>query len=758
MRNTAALRHIVVGTVAALVPWTPPARADEAFFERKIRPVLAGTCFRCHGGERVAGKLRVDSRATLLEGGASGPAIVPGEPDRSRIVRALCHADGVAAMPPGKRLADTVVQDFTTWIRGGAEWPKETAAGGFRSRLHWAFQPIRVIAHPADLNHHTASPIDRFLAVKQREHGLTPVGPADRRTLVRRMTFDLTGLPPSPEDIEAFVNDTRPDAYDRLVERLLASPAYGEKWARHWLDLVRYADTAGETADFPVPDAWRYRYYVIRAFNHDLPYDRFLHEQLAGDILARQVKGLSRERHTDLIVATGYLATSRRFGYDIVKDHFLTLEDTIDVLGKSLLGLTIGCARCHDHKYDPISSADYYALYGIFDSTRFPFSGCEKDRVPRDFVPLVPPDELAARLRTFDDKTLPKDQAKKKLEDYLHTLPTAYAVAEGKPHDVPIHRRGDPDAPGKVVPRRNLDLLGGERVPSSAGSGRLELARWLTDGKNPLTARVMINRIWQHHFGAGLVTTPSDFGTRGSPPSHPELLDWLASRFVASGWSIKTMHRLIVHSEAYRRDSRASQQLLDADPANVYLSRFSRRRLSAEEIRDAVLAVSGDLDRTTAGPHPFPPAASWRFTQHAPFQAVYDHQRRSIYLMTQRIRRHPFLGLFDGPDGYSSTAQRHATTVPTQALFFLNDPFIHTRAASLAGRLASLPDDTSRHERLAQLLFGRSATAEEQALSAKFREEYGGKARAPIDAEHERASWAAWVRVMMASNEFLYVD
>ncbi len=751
------------------------ARGDEAFFERKIRPVLAGTCFRCHGGERVAGKLRVDSRDSLLKGGTSGPAIVPGAPERSLLIRALRHEDGVESMPPGKHLDKSVVADFTAWIRGGADWPK--TAAGFRSRLHWAFQPVRAVEPSADPHRRWDSPIDRFLAVKHREHGLTPAGPADRRTLIRRLTFDLIGLPPAPEEIDAFVNDRRPDAYDRLVEHLLASPAFGEKWGRHWLDLVRYADTAGETADFPVPDAWRYRDYVIRAFNGDKPYQRFLQEQLAGDVLARpsvaDASGSSRERHDELIVATGYLAIARRFGYDITKDHFLTLEDTIDVLGKSVLGLTIGCARCHDHKYDPISSDDYYALYGIFDSTRFPFSGCEKDRAPRDLVPL--------------------DHSKRGL--------AAYAVIEGKPHDVRKHLRGDPDMPGELVARRNLELLGGQRVPASAGSGRLELARWLTDAKNPLTARVMVNRIWQHHFGAGLVITPSDFGTRGSPPSHPELLDWLAGRFIASGWSIKAMHRLIVHSEAYRRDSRAEQRLIDADPANVYLARFSRRRLSAEEIRDAVLAVSGDLDRSSAGPHPFPQAASWRFTQHAPFQAVYDHQRRSVYLMTQRIRRHPFLALFDGPDGISSTAHRHTTTVPTQALFFLNDPFIHARAASLAGRLASLPDDRARQERLGRLLFGRSATPAEQELSVRFRDTYGEETPPPqppapnrrggsqdvflphsasgrgpgggvlrflplsasgrgpgggVPDAHQR--WAAWVRVMLSCNEFLYVD
>jgi hypothetical protein len=961
------------------------SRGDEAFFERKIRPVLAGTCFRCHGGERVAGKLRVDSLAALLKGGGSGPALVPGAPDKSLLVRALRHADDVVAMPPGKRLPDAVVNDFAEWIRSGASWPKAATTAGFLSKKHWAFQPLRAIDPPADPARAWLSPIDRFLAVKFREAKLKPLGRADRRTLIRRVTYDLTGLPPTPEEVDAFIGDTRPDAYARVVERLLASPSYGEKWGRHWLDLVRYADTAGETADFPVPEAWRYRDYVVRAFNEDVPYDRFLKEQLAGDILGRRESGLSRQQYADRVVATGYLAIARRFGFDSIKDHFLTLEDTIDVFGKSMLGLTVGCARCHDHKYDPITSDDYYALYGIFDSAKFPFAGCEKDRTPRDLVPLVSPDEIAAVIRKLDeevhqretemekpneeiraaagkpawltvtgdipnggaqgfaegkgaaglgtikvrkgdflqltilpkanhgadstlieweiseqggrrrvwnltrevlaalqegkriavgwhfldvsgtpailttfvpdamkkkglhvwrgpadtpsvfanttDKLIPfltvklpakavaahpgprggvaiawespfdgvvavkgrvqdidpsggdgiawtlthrpgygaslalvrraataRNEAKQKQQEYPRSLPGAYAVSEGKAHDARMHKRGDPATLGKTVPRRFLEVLGGQRVPAGAGSGRLELANWLVDVKNPLTARVMVNRIWQHHFGHGIVRTPSDFGTRGSPPSHPELLDWLATRFIQSGWSIKALHRLIVHSEAYQRKSEETERLQGSDPGNVYLARFSRRRLSAEEIRDSVLLVSGTLDRTPAGAHPFPPARTWGFTQHAPFQAVYDHDRRSIYLMTQRIKRHPFLGLFDGADASSSTAERHTTTVATQALFFLNDPFIHARARSLADRLMALPDERSRQERLARVLFGRSATATEQALSERFRAGYAKSLAGGNDADRARGAWSAWVRVMLASNEFLHVD
>jgi hypothetical protein len=566
------------------------------------------------------------------------------------------------------------------------------------------------------------TPVDRFVLAALEGHGMSPSPPADRRTLLRRVTFDLTGLPPSPLEIEAFLNDSSPDAYEKVVERLLGSPHYGERWGRHWLDVARYADTAGETADFPAPHAWRYRNYVIEAFNRDKPYDQFVREQIAGDVLARQLPpGAPKERQAELITATGYLAIARRFGYDIAQDHYLTLEDTIDVLGKSILGLTVGCARCHDHKYDPVSQADYYALYGIFDSTRYPFSGCEKDKRPRDLVPLAP---SAAR-------------------------ELAYAVAEGKPHNARLHRRGDPQNQGEEVPRRFLQFLGGQAVPPDGGSGRLALAGWLTDPSNPLTARVIVNRVWQHHFGAGLVKTPSDFGTRGSPPSHPELLDYLVTRFVAEGWSIKKLHRLLLLSATYGQSSHTDPTRVAADPENTWLGRFPRRRLSAEEIRDAILAVSGTLDRTPGGPHPFPPEAGWSFTQHNPFTAVYDHDRRSVYLMTQRLRRHPFLALFDGADPNGSTGRRDTTTIPTQALFFLNDPFVHARSAALAERLLPLPGDEVRLDRVYRLCLGRPPSEPEQRAAARFLAGYGAG---------PKETWAAWVRVLMGSNEFLYVD
>ncbi|HEX7899934.1 MAG TPA: PSD1 and planctomycete cytochrome C domain-containing protein [Planctomycetota bacterium] len=655
---------------------------DAELFEKKIRPVLHARCVACHGPEKQKAGLRVDSRSALLGGGDSGPALVPGAADRSLLMKALRQGE----MPPpksGPRLGDDVLRDLEAWINAGAPYP-----GGAEPppKKHWAFEPLSDPPVPAG-----GHPVDAFLALAKA------APPADRRTLIRRATYDLTGLPPSAEDVDAFLAG---GDFAKVVDRLLASPAYGEKWGRKWLDLVRYADTAGENSDFPAPHAWRYRNYVIGAFNRDLPYDQFVREQVAGDLLP--------EPSAEQITATGYLAIARRFGHDTDKDMHLTHEDVIDTLGKSILGLTLGCARCHNHKYDPVTARDYYALYGIFASTRFPFPGCEAKQAPRDLVPLRPGE-------------------------------VAYAVAEGKPADARFHARGEPEQLGDAVPRRNLEILGGEILADPGKSGRLELARWLTAPKNPLTARVLVNRVWLGHFGRGLVATPSDFGTRGAPPTHPALLDYLARRFIDAGWSVKALHRLILESAAYQRASEG-----DVD---VPYARFARRRLDAEEIRDALLAAGGELDLSPGAGHPFPPEP-WKFTQHAPFKAVYESKRRSVYLMTQRIQRHPFLALFDGPDTNASTARRDTSTVPTQALYFLNDPFFHARSEGLARRLLALP----AAERVAaahRACFQRPPAAAEEASARAFLAAYG----AP-----EPAAWSAYARTLLGSNEFLYLD
>jgi hypothetical protein len=665
--------------LALLAALALAAPDDAELFEKKIRPALVASCLPCHGPDKAKAGLRLDSRGALLRGGDSGPAVKVGDPEGSLLLKAIRQTDPDLAMPPkkaGRKLPDDLIRDVESWIRGGAVYPGAAEATSAR---HWAFEPVVDPGGRLDALQPTAGPF------------------ADKRTLIRRVTYDLTGLPPTAEEVEAFLADPSPDAFDRVIERLLASSAYGEKWGRKWLDLVRYADTAGENSDYPAPFAWRYRNWVLQSFNRDLPYDQFLREQIAGDLLEHPTK--------DQIIATGYLAVARRFGHDTDKDMHLTYEDVIDTLGKSVLGLTIGCARCHNHKYDPVTTRDYYALYGIFASTRFPFPGCEAKQKPHDLVALPGTGELA------------------------------YAVAEGKPEDARFQNRGDPTMPGDAVPRRNLDLLGGQRILDSAASGRLDLARWLTDAKNPLTARVMANRVWQGHFGRGLVATPSDFGTRGAPPTNPRLLDYLAARFVESGWSVKALHRLILKSDAYRR------------------TEFPRRRLEAEEIRDALLAASGELDLSPGEGHPFPPEKDWKFTQHAPFKAVYESKRRSVYLMTQRIQRHPFLALFDGPDTNASTGRRDTSTVPTQALYFLNDPFFHARAEALAKHLLGLPAE-ERVDAAHRICFQRPATERERAAAAPFLEAY----RAGPPAQSELSAWSAYARTLLGSNEFLTVD
>jgi cytochrome c553 len=721
---------------------------DLEHFEKKVRPVLVASCIPCHGPEKVKGGLRLDSRAALLKGGDSGAVFVAGHPEQSLLLKAVRQTDPDLVMPPkktAKKLPAAAIDDLAAWIKAGAPYPADAAASTTR---HWAFEPIKTAG--------TQTSVDAFFT----NHAPA----ADRRTLIRRATYDLTGLPPTRDEVERFVAEDSPDAFAKLVDRLLDSPAYGEKWGRKWLDLVRYADTAGENSDHPAPHAWRYRNYVIDAFNRDKPYDQFLREQIAGDLLA---KGAPPDRAAELITATGYLAVARRFGHDTDKDMHLTYEDIIDTMGKSLLGLTLGCARCHNHKYDPVTTRDYYALFGILASTRFPFPGCEPVQKPRDLVALAPTPEVAAlrqELATLDaelkravaeiaklyrpgpgdPKTLAEryKAARKRRDDAAKRVPPpefAYAVAEGKPADVPIQLRGEPDQPGEKVPRRNLDLLGGRPIADPKSSGRLDLAAWLTDPANPLPARVMVNRIWQGHFGKGIVETPSDFGTRGAKPADPELLDFLARRFRDGGWSVKAMHRLIMVSAWYQRASESTPVVSTTGAGIDRGAWFPRRRLDAEEIRDSLLAVSGELDRSPGRGHPFPSEDKWNYTQHNPFKAVYDSNKRSVYLMTQRIARHPFLALFDGPDTNASTSRRDVSTVPTQALYFMNDPFFHARAAAVAKNLPAERRVDAAH----RLIFQRPATESELRAAEPF-----------IAA----ASWEAYVRVLLASNEFIYVD
>ena len=972
--------------------------ADFSHFEAKVRPLLVAHCLQCHAGEKTSGGLALDSREGWQKGGDSGPAILPGEPEASLLLKAIRGVEGVSSMPPEEdhngqplpRLSAGEIAVLVEWIEAGAPDPRSVGAkiGGMsreEAQHWWAFQPFTPVTPPAGADGPAIhNEIDRFLQARLDAAGIAPASPADRRTLIRRATYDLTGLPPAPEEVEAFLADPAPDraAFRAVVERLLASPQYGVQWGRHWLDVVRYADTAGENTDRPLPHAWRYRNWVYDAFNRDLPWGEFLRLQIAGDMLRAGADDAARR---DGLIATGYLAIARRFGHDIDKDVHLMHEDLIDNLGKNLLGLTTGCARCHDHKYDPVSAEDYYALYGILDGSKFPFPGCEAKGQPRDMVPLLSPAEteaalapwkaavatrdaaiaarneagkrvqlkawLADQARAFQaanvgeassvpvaaeggaahalelkkgeaiqltvspngnhgaDTTLvdlqvecassadaalvgrrwttkdlataalpanplvddsgaawcfvepgaaegPAFLAQRKegvegkpelvswvrgelpsafantspnpvkawtelpgLSFFVHpaqdrpvaiawvcpadgrylvsgavadghpaaldgvsftlaqvnaaeyggalvalgkleaeplpavppqpALPVAYAVVEGEPHDAPFQQRGDPEKPGAAVPRRWLDILGGEPVAADGGSGRRQLADWIAG--SPLATRVIVNRLWQWHFGAGIVRTPNDFGSRGEAPTHPELLEWLAARFEADGGSLKAFHRLVMDSAAYQRSGTApgGADSIERDADNKLLGRIIPRRLTAEEIRDSLLVAAGTLDPTPAEGHPFPPESTWGFSQHAPFVAVYDSPRRSGYLMVQRQRRHPFLALFDGADPNASTPKRQTTTMPTQALYFLNDPFFHAQAAKVVERVAAEEGAAAGIDRLYRLLFQREPLPAEVDRAGRLLAAYPGS---PAE------GWGALARVLLASNEFLYLD
>jgi hypothetical protein len=811
-----------------------PAEAGVEHFEKKIRPVLVQHCYPCHSSaaKEVKGGLRLDTREGLRQGGDSGPAVEPGDPATSLLIKAVRYEDENLRMPPTAKLSALEIADLERWVKMGVPDPRTKTEGATeeidlaKGRDFWSFRPVRDPPLPSVKTPAWAlNAVDQFVLHKLEEHGLAPLESADKRTLIRRASYDLTGLPPSPEEIDAFLVDDSPDAFARVVDRMLASPAYGERWGRHWLDVVRYSDTAGDNSDYPVPQLYKYRNWVIDAIGDDKPYDQFLREQLAGDLMP----GTGVQDRYNKIIGTGYLANARRFGSETEPRYpwHLTIEDTIDNLGRAFLGLTINCARCHDHKFDPVSNEDYYALYGFFQSTRYPWPGIEVDKAPRDLVPLACEEEVAAvlkerlpklaafdaQLKQLDEEKASADQAllqtekapdddhpvdrvaeiTKRIESLVNQrrsvqnerdkyakqpLPfeTAYAVADANDADKKkvgnacVQIKGDPQRLGKEVPRRFPEVLGGMRLaPDVQGSGRLELARWIASPANPLTARVMVNRIWHYHFGKGIVQTPNDFGKQGRPPTHPELLDYLAQRFVDSGWSIKSVHRLIMLSRTYQLSSRddAANNRLDLD--NDYLWHYQRSRLDAESIRDTLLSVSGDLDRSMGGPHPFPDQAKWEFTEHNVFKDVYETNRRSVYLMTQRLYRHPFLGLFDGAGTNASTDRRITSTTPLQALYLMNDPFIHAQARKFAARLlAQRPDDAQRIDWAYRLMMGRPAGAEErtaaQAYLAQVRAKLQSTGAPPNQQTGQQTdqqtaqAWESLARALFMSSEFVYVN
>ncbi len=658
-------------------------------FETKIRPVLVDVCFKCHGSDKDSGNLRVDSRAALLKGGDTSPAIVPNKPAESLLLKALRHTDDDLKMPPDKRLPDETIAAFEAWIAAGAPWP-ESKSGGFQTRRHWAFQPIVRPQIPSgrkpmaesreppsqtqnlkSQNSDFRSPIDAFIQQKLDQAQLSLAQQADRRTLIRRATFDLHGLPPTVDDVAEFENDHAPDADERMIDRLLASPQYGERWGRYWLDVSRYADTKGYvfTEDRNYPFAFTYRDWVIRALNEDMPYDQFLVRQLAADLLPEP------ERTANL-PALGFLTLGRRF-LNNIND---IIDDRIDVVCRGTMALTVGCARCHDHKYDPIPAADYYSLYGVFRSSREPKG----------------------------------DEAK--------SLMAMTLTEEDKPFDPYVFLRGQQGNRGPSVPRQFLSVVAGpERQPFANRSGRMELAQAIVSPTNPLTARVIVNRVWSHHFGSPLVKTPSDFGLRADPPTHPELLDWLSSELIAHGWSLKWLHREILLSAMWRqgsteyrvpssesdkrgliatRNSELGTRNSSPDPENRLLAHMNRQRLDWESLRDSLLFASGRLDRSLGGPA--------TDILKAPFS-----NRRTIYGFIDRQNLPLTFRNFDFASPDTHTPSRFVTSVPQQTLFLRNSPFLIELSRAFAGQ-------TREREGLFRLAYGREPTADEIRLAEQF--------------------------------------
>jgi hypothetical protein len=843
----------------------------EEHFERKVRPILAD-CLKCHGPDKQSSDLRLDSREALLKGGsAEGASIIPGKPDQSPLIKAVRH-QGEIHMPPKGKLPEAAVNDLADWIKSGAAWPKAAGAQAGAGANHWSFQPVR--KPPIPPGQGSVSAIDAFVNARITQAGLKPEPRTDRRTLLRRATFDLIGLPPTPEEVDAFLSDSRTDreAFAEVVERLLASPHYGERWGRLWLDVARYADTKGYVfnEDKRYPYSYTYRDWVVEALNEDMPYDQFVLRQVAAD----RLPAVPDNRN---LAALGFLTVGRRF----LQDQNEIIDDRIDVVSRGLLGLSVTCARCHDHKFDPIPTDDYYSLYGVFASSEEPGelpllhnSGGAKDAAdyakkqaerksaldafltdrktslekelrtklsaylaaaealdfnprspkfdevvkasglrpelirriamrwrdrlnandpllepwkafaalaPAEFrsksidavlairktagakpSPLVqaltatPPTSrgevikrygefLARALANPTDKSL--DNVRQWLEsptglltvapnefrrilgkvdrDKLQALekrvialdashPGAPAramvmVDKAKPVEPHVFLRGNPGRPGNQVPRRFLRVISAtERPAFKDGSGRLELARAIASKDNPLTARVIVNRVWFNHFGQGIVRTPSDFGARGEPPTHPELLDWLASTFVEGGWSLKSLHRMIMSTDAYQRRSDASPEVLRKDPQNFWLSHQNRRRLDFETMRDGLLAAAGRLDPAVGG-------------KSVPIETEPFTTRRTLYGYIERQNLDPIYRTFDFPNPDATSPRRTNTIVPQQALFLLNSPFVAEQARHLATRPeVAAGSAEERVRKLYHVLFGRDPEPHELAIGVRF--------------------------------------
>ncbi len=788
--------------------------ADARFFETNIRPLLVSRCQSCHGSERQSGGLRVDSVAALRKGGVSGPALIPGRPADSLLLQAVGYQHRTLRMPPGGKLPARQLADLARWVAAGARWPTSVAGPqAVDPRRHWSFQPVVRPALPrVKQAGWVKSPVDAFILARLERQGLTPAPPADRRTLLRRATFDLTGLPPTPEEQTAFLADRSPNAFGRVVDRLLASTAYGERWGRHWLDVARYADSNGLDENVAHGNAWRYRDWVIRCFNEDKPYDEFVAEQLAGDLMPSEDRATRHGRLT----ATGFLSLGPKVLAEADKEKMVMdiVDEQIDTVGKAFMGLTLGCARCHNHKFDPIPTADYYALAGIFKSTRTMESLVTIARWWENSI--ATPDEIARKAESdrqiaeMNGKIaalvergkqelmaagaplpLPKEpeaafspalraeltelrERLARLQKEAPDLPTAMGVTEAAPVDVPIHIRGEHVNLGAVVARGFPAILVGGSQPALPPdqSGRLQLARWLTSPAHPLTGRVLVNRVWRWHYGRGLSPSTDNFGLLGEKPSHPELLDWLAATFTAPstdagglGWSLKRLHRLLMLSSTYQMASgvpaSGAPRGVDPnalDPENRLHSRASPRRLEAEEVRDSLLDVAGLLDRSMGGSLLHVKNREFFFDHTSKDGTKYTSRRRAVYLPVVRNNVYDVFQLFDFADPAVLESNRPVTTVAPQALFWMNSDLVLDAAEALAGRLlSSLDADDARIRRAHLVLYGRPASDAEvqRGIDALRRLQSVGAAAGPARAREQ--AWAWYCQSLLAANEFIYL-
>lgn len=735
------LSAILILTILAAEPAKQPTAEELRFFETAIRPVFAEHCDKCHGAKKQWANLRLDSREGLLKGGDSGPAIVLGNSKDSLIIQAVKEQDEDLRMPKEGKLTERQIADLVKWVEMGAPFSAATvAAGRTRDPNHWAFQPAKDPPLPTVKDATwPANGLDTFILAKLDDKKFEPSPAADRQTLIRRLSFDLVGLPPSPEQIEAFLADENPDATARLIDRLLASPAYGEKWGRHWLDVARYADSNGLDENVAHGNAWRYRDYIVAAFNEDRPYNSFLTEQLAGDLLTVENEA-QRQRN---LVATGFLAIGPKVlaEVDQAKMQMDIVDEQIDTVGRALLGLTLGCARCHDHKFDPIQTADYYGLAGVFKSTKTmeTYTKVAKwnENPLWEFAPKTPGDTDPA---------------------------TAMGVTEDKVVDVAINIRGNPIKLGEIALRHVPPVVRGPSTPqfTPQESGRRELAQWMTDAKNPLASRVMVNRIWRWHFGQGIVKTMDNFGLLGEKPTHPELLDWLSLRFTDSGWSIKKMHRLMLSSSTWQQDStlHAPREEIHHAERDEYYGRMKIRRLEAEELRDALLAVSGQVDSTMGGSLLKIKNRGYFFDHTSKDLTDYTSRRRSLYLPVVRNNVYDVFSLLDYPDAAIPSGDRATTTVPTQALLMLNSDLVMQSAAALAEQLLAEPgSDEDRLRRLAVIAYGREASAAEVAGNVEFLKAVDKSLAASVPDEKARRqkAWGVMCHTVIAANEFMYV-